>query len=356
MCTKELIKIVTIKDIAKIAGVSHSTVSRSLNDSSEISQKTKDKIKKIADELGFEFNNNARSLSTRKTGTIGVIFDNSFDQENSSLFFSKLLKEIRYSLEKEGLDMILDFRINPFNKKNNIKKLINTKKIDAFIIADEYLTDEDIKFILDKEIPSIFVHKKPCFDKKYSADFVLTDHFYGGYLATRFLIGQQHKNIITFTHKYFGKEYSEFEERTKGFLKAMEESNLLADESIVYREEISFAYGRSKIKELVRTGKEFTAVFAQTDLVALGVIRGLDEIGLKVPQDVSVIGYDNIEFSKFSNPELTTINQPVEKLAKKAVELLMNKLKRKSKKISKVVGETIIIEPDLIIRNSVGRS
>ena len=111
---------VTIKDIAKIAGVSHSTVSRSLNDSSEISEKTKERIKKIAEELGFEFNNNARSLSTKKTGTIGIIFDKGFDQENASLFCSKLLKELRYSLERASFDAIIDFRANPFTGKNNM--------------------------------------------------------------------------------------------------------------------------------------------------------------------------------------------------------------------------------------------
>ena len=221
---------VTIKDIAKIAGVSHSTVSRSLNDSSEISEKTKERIKKIAEELGFEFNNNARSLSTKKTGTIGIIFDKGFDQENASLFFSKLLKELRYSLERASFDAIIDFRANPFTGKNNIKKLINGNKIDGFIIVDEYIEEEDLKFIKEKKVPTVFVHNRPVYQKKYKQDYVMADHYKGGYLATQYLINMGHKQIITFTHKIYNKEYSEFEERTKGFVKAMEENNLKISE------------------------------------------------------------------------------------------------------------------------------
>jgi len=340
---------VTIKDIAKIAGVSHSTVSRSLNNSSEISTKTKEKIKKIAEEMGFEFNNNARSLSTKKTGTIGVIFDKGFDDENASFFFSRLLKEIRYSLEKASFDIILDFRANPFTGKNNIKKLINGNKIDGFIIADEYIEEEDLKFIKEKNVPTVFVHNRPQHQKKYKLDYVLTDHFKGGYMATEHLIKQGHKEIITFTHKIYKKEYSEFEERTKGFVKAMKDNGYKASENEIYRDEISFEYGREKIKELIKKKKKFSAVYAQTDLLALGIIRGLKESGLKVPEDVSIIGYDNIEFGKFSEPELSTINQPTAKLAEEAVKLLTEKLGTNYATIEK----NIIIEPDLVIRNSI---
>ena len=339
---------ITIKDIAKIAGVSHSTVSRSLNDSSEISVKTKDRIKKLAEEMGFEFNNNARSLSTKKTGTIGLIFDKGFDDENASFFFSRLLKELRYSLEKASFDVILDFRQNPFTGKNNIKKLINGNKIDGFIIADEYIEEEDLQFIKEKKVPTVFVHNRPQHQKKYKLDYVLTDHFKGGYMATEYLINQGHKEIITFTHKVYKKEYSEFEERTKGFLKAMSDNGHKVSEKEIYRDEISFEYGRKKIKELIKKGKKFTAIYAQTDLLALGIIRGLKETGIKVPEEVSIIGYDNIEFGKFSEPELSTIHQPTGKLAEEAVKLLIEKLSVNYAMIEK----NIIIEPDLVIRNS----
>ena len=342
---------VTLKDIAKIAGVNYSTVSRSLNDSPEISIKTKERIKKIAEELGFEFNSHARSLSTKKTGTLGIIFDKTFDEENASFFFSKLLKAIRYGLEKESLDVILDFRTNPFTGKSNLKKLINARKIDGLIIVDAFLTKEDIAFINEKDVPVVFVHNKPPSHKKYKLDYVLTDHFAGGYLATKYLVQEGHKDIITFTHKKYNDEYSEFEERTKGFVKALEEEGFNCGESVIIRDEISFDYGRNKIRDLIKKKKKFTAVFAQTDLVALGIIRGIKEEGLKIPQDISVVGYDNIEFGRVSEPELSTINQPIGELVEEAVKILMKKLKKgyESQEIN------LVIEPELIIRNSVGR-
>lgn len=339
---------VTIKDIAKIAGVSHSTVSRSLNDSSEISLATKEKVKAIAQELGFEFNNNARSLSTKKTGTIGLIFDKGFDNENASFFFSKLLKEIRYSLEKASLDIILDFRDNPFTGKNNIRKLINGKKIDGFIIADEYVAEEELKYIYEKKIPTILVHNLPTNYQKYDFGSVMTDHFNGGYIATEHLLKSGHKSIITFTHKIYKKEYSEFEERTEGFKKALNDYGVSFEKTMIYRDEISFDYGRRKIKELIRNNIKFTGVFAQTDLLALGIIRGIKEMKMRVPEDIAVIGYDNIEFGKFSEPELTTVNQPTEKLAEEAVNILVKSLNQEKATIEK----NIIIKPNLIIRNS----
>lgn len=177
----------------------------------------------------------------------------------------------------------------------------------------------------------------------------MADHYKGGYLATQYLINMGHKQIITFTHKIYNKEYSEFEERTKGFVKAMEENNLKISEKEIIRDEISFEYGREKIKEIVKKKKKFTAVYAQTDLLALGIIRGLRELNIKVPEEVSVIGYDNIEFGKFSEPELTTINQPTAKLAEEAVKLLTEKFDKKYNEVER----KIIVEPNLVLRNSI---
>lgn len=339
---------ITIRDIAKIAGVNHSTVSRSLNDSPEISLKTKERIKKIAEEHGFEFNNNARSLSTRKTGTIGIIFNKGFDDESAMFFFGKLLKEFRYRLEKESLDIILDFKVNPFTGKSNLKKLINANKIDGFIIADESLEEEDIRFISEKNVPTVFVHMKPPFSKKYKLDYVITDHFRGGYLATKYLLDKGHRDIITFTHDSGEKDFSEFEERTKGYIHALEEYGIEIKKEMIVAGEISFDYGRDMIKKIIKNRK-FTGIFAQTDLLALGIIRGLKESGYGVPEDISVIGYDNIEFGRLSSPEISTINQPIEKLVEEAVILLMNKLKPNSKNEEK----NIVIEPSLVIRNSI---
>lgn len=339
---------ITIREIAKLAGVSHSTVSRSLNDSSEISEETKNKIKKIAEEKGYEFNNFARGLSTNITGTIGIIFNKGFDEENASFFFVKLLKELRYSLEKESLDAILDFRLNPFTGKNNLKKLVNRKKIDGFIIVEESIEEEDIQFLLEKKVPTVFVHTKPPFSDKYDLDYVITDHFIGGYLATKYLLDNNHKKIITFTHEVKVEETSEFLERTKGFMHALEERGIEIKNDMIITDEISFEYGKKAIKDLVKERK-ISGIFAQTDLLALGIISGLKEEGYRVPEDISVVGYDNIGFGKFSEPNLSTINQPIERLAEEAIKLLIDKLKSNKKNTKK----NIVIEPELIIRKSV---
>ena len=186
-------KKVTIRDIAKIAGVSHSTVSRSLNDNDMIPQNTRDRIKELAKELGFEYNYSARSLSTSKTGTIGLIFPLGFDDIAVGPFFNSMINGIRKQLAKTSYDTIIDFPENPFTEESNIKKLINRRKIDGLLLAVSNLDEEEWEFIIESKIPTVLLHFRPHSSVASEVEFVRTDQFMGGYLATEHLIRLGHK-------------------------------------------------------------------------------------------------------------------------------------------------------------------
>ncbi|WP_094552063.1 LacI family DNA-binding transcriptional regulator [Petroclostridium xylanilyticum] len=338
---------ITTNDIAKIAGVSQSTVSRCLNNSSLVSEKTKKRIKKIAEELGFEFNANARSLSTSKTGTIGVIYPENFADFSINFYFSSLHNQLRESLEREDLDLIVAFSKNRFTGKNNIKKLITRKKIDGLIIVHSQLDDETLSFLNNSKVPFVFLHHYLSLDDSEDADVIYTDHFKGGYLATEHLIKLGHQKIMCISAVGEGDE---FKLRTQGYKAALSNYNLSFDEQLLFYGDITFQSSYRIVKENVEKLKKISAIFAQTDMMALGAMEALRELHIEVPQDIALVGYDDIELSTCFKPYLTTIHQPREEISLLACERLIELL-NSNKPIKK---RKIAIQPKLIIRESCG--
>jgi len=336
-------KKITIKDIAKIAGVTHPTVSRSLNDSNLVSPKTKEKIKKIADELGFEFNASARRLKTQKTETIAVIFPTNFYHIEAEQFFRMLQKNLIESVEKNSYNVIFQTAENSFTGESNIKKVIAQNQVDGIIIALNNLKKEDIEYIKRSKKECLFLYYKNEIDE--NSKYFGVDNFYGGYIATKHLIENGGKKIATIS---CDDEISEFYDRTRGYKKALEEAKIKLEENLIFNRGITFESGFDWVSENKDIINELDAVFVQTDLMAFGVLQGLKKIGLKVPEDISIIGYDDVDYCKYFSPQLTTIHQPIEDLVKKACQELINKLEGKSKKM-----EGVVLKPYLVKRGSV---
>ncbi|BDU51510.1 LacI family DNA-binding transcriptional regulator [Haliovirga abyssi] len=337
---------ITIKDIAKVAGVSHSTVSRSLNDSNQISEKTKNKIKKIAEEMGFEFNLNARSLNTQKTNTLGIIVPEFFGDIRIEVFFGKMLGYLLREIEKEGYTSRIEYAKNSLDKKSNIQKMIQSRRIDGLIIIHENILEDEFEFLSEKDFPVIFLHHKPelFFDK--NINYIGTDNYKGGYMATEYLINKGHEKIATLTWDCLGIEQAE---RTNGYIAALNSNGIKVNEKIIFKTDLSFEENYNIIEKNIDIFKEVTAVFAQTDLSALAVIEALKNNGISVPKDVSVIGYDDIEFGKFFKPYLTTIHQPIEEIVKESVKTLIDIIMTKKNKSIKKVFEPYLVERDTVI-------
>ncbi|PKM51972.1 MAG: LacI family transcriptional regulator [Firmicutes bacterium HGW-Firmicutes-7] len=338
---------VTIRDIAKIAGVSPSTVSRCLNDSTVISEKTKKRIKQIAEELGFEFNANARSLSTSKTGTVGIIYPENYTELDDNLYFNSLHNQLRDSLEREDLDLIAAFPVNKYTNKSNIQKLITCKKVDGLIIVHSKMDTKTFDLLNKSKIPYVFLHHFPEICKEEDVDVVYTDHFIGGYLATEHLINMGHKKIICVST--MGDE-DEFKLRTEGYKKALLDYNIEYDDKLLFYGDHSYPSGYRIVYKNFEVFKGVSAVFAQTDLMAFGIMDALREKNIKVPNDMAIVGYNDIELCTCVKPNLTTIHQPREEIAHLTCERLIDLMNAKKPKKSK----KIIIQPRLIIRDSCG--
>lgn len=334
---------ITIKDIAKIAGVSHSTVSRALNDSSQVSKKTRDRIKKIADEMNFEFNAGARSLKSKSTGNIALVYDIAQDRFGASLYINQLFTELRRSLTKLDMDTILVEGYNPDSGESNVLRLIRQQKVDGFLIINDKIRRSEYQKIIESGLPVIQVHMNPLFFDPNEINTYVTNNRVGGYLATKHLLDRGCKNIVTV---YPGELRAiEYRDRTEGYKDALEEADIEINESLMISMESSYSGGAMVMDVIQDRGVD--GIFFQTDIQAFGFLNRANMEGLKIPESIKIVGYDDIPLAQSSWPSLTTIHQPKEIIAKEVCNRLSKLLN------SEVEGNcNLSIEPELIIRKT----
>lgn len=334
----------TIKDLARLAGVSHSTVSRSLNDSPLISDETKNRIKKLALQYDFDLNASAQSLSTRKTGTIGIICPEVYDEKRYSFYIAQLLDTIRYKLDEFLYDSIITFPKNSQTGESNIKRLIRRKKVDGLLLIIPEIDEEDLEIIQKSGLPHIYVHFKHSHEGEESSEYIYADHFKGGYLAAKFLLDKGSSSFCLFTGDQSDTEYYE---RTEGFKTALQNSGVDPGEVTLFVGESSFDFGFHGAKENFGKLKKADGVFAHSDIIALGIIESLREKGLEVPRDMNLIGYDDIMLGKYFRPRLTTVHQPKEIQAEMSIKRLFSLIRAEEEenRLQQVV-EPILIERD----------
>lgn len=331
---------VTIKDIAAATGFSPATISLVLNDRPcRISKETRAKIFQTATELGYHPNAAAVSLKTNRSHTLGLIvpeFRNDFHAT-----YAAAMEEV---CKEKGWSMILCSTNFDIKRERSYIENFAMKNIDGICISstpdsDIRINHENIQRILSLNIPLV-LKDMTFFDPR--ANVVCADHEKGGYMATSHLLSLGHTSIAFITGPL---DWEGAASRLKGCKKAFDDYGLKWDDSMVYTGDYSYKSGINGIDYLC--DKRFTAVFAFNDMMALGVYNGLSKYNLSVPEDVSIIGYDDLSFSKIINVPLTTIRQPIEEMGRKAAELLINAAENPD-------TEPIISkhELNLIVRNS----
>ncbi len=336
----------TIRDIAKLAGVSHSTVSRALNGSTLISSSTREKIRKIADQMGFEFNEGARRLKNRKTGIIGVIYYSVLNDFRSSLYTNELFRDLRHNLERVGLDALLVEAYGKQSGHSNIVRLVRQNKVDGFIIIHPEIRPEDYQLIQAHKLPVVHVHIVPELISRDSVDCFFTDNYQGGHLAGQYLVDSGCRKIQVV--RINEKESEEFRLRTAGCLDAMKQAGFPICNNQNLSCSCSYEGGYQVAGENLQYLETLDGIFVPADITAFGFLNALREKGLRVPQDLKVIGYDDSPVSRMSLPALTTIHQPRENLTEKAC-LRINSLLFGDAASNPVVE---YLKPSLVIRES----
>ncbi len=346
---------VTIKDIAKRLNLSYSTVSRALNSSSLVNEKTMKRIQEEAKRMGYTPNALARGLVLKKSGIIGMIIP-----DITNPFFPALARGAEDRAVDRGYNLLV------CNTDWNIKletrhlRLIQEKKVDGLILSSINLENKYLETIIQKGYPLVFVSRVyPGVD----VNFVGMDTHYGGYLAGKHLVELGHRNIAFIGGKF---NIGSVQGRFSGFLKALREAGIEFNPSLAVEGEFNIESGYARALELFKynfkSGGKITAVFAANDLVAIGVMKAVRELGLSVPDDVSVIGYDDIFVSSIPGVELTTVFQEKRKMGELAVDLLLDEIDssfggdgRTGGIRKKVKRKKIILKPRLIVRKTTAK-
>ncbi|MGB9976572.1 LacI family DNA-binding transcriptional regulator [Thermovenabulum sp.] len=329
---------VTIYDVARKANVSIATVSRVLNNSSLVSAKTRERVMKAIEELNFSPNVIASALTKKSTKTLGIVVP-----DISNPFFAELTRGVEDACNDFGFNLIICNTDNSIDKEVTYIKLLKQKSIDGYIISTAYYNDEIVLKMIKSNVPMILLGRDiECEGCNFDA--VVSDNEKGGYLATKHLIDLGHQKIACLLGPPRVKVNLE---REKGYLKAIHEANLKIYPELVGYGDFKVDFGYKKALEIL-TGKiKPTAFFAANDLTAIGVIKAAKSLGLKVPQDISVVGYDNTMLAELVDPPLTTISQQMKKMGYLAAEMLIKRIKNE-----RTAGEKVVFDVNLVIRKS----
>ena len=330
----------TIHDIAKKLNIAASTVSRALNNNPLISEATRKRIKKTADEMGYRPNILAANFRTKKTNTIGVIVP-----LINRHFFSSVISGIEDVAYEHGFAVTISQSNDNFEKEDKIAHTLFANRVDGLIlsIGMETKTFEHLKLFSDRNIPLVL------FDRvvdEIEAHKIVVDDFGGGYHATKHLIERGAKRIAHIGGPLNLKIYKN---RQAGFYKALKESGLEIDESLIINNSLTRADGIKAIQKLIQNNKLPDAIFCANDTTALSCIIYLQGKGIKVPDEIAIIGFSNEPFSEVVTPSISTIKQPGFLMGQKAAELIINQINNKSAKPN---FETITMPTELIIRKS----
>ena len=328
----------TIVDIAKKLSISPSTVSRALSDHPDVREETKDLVRKTAKELFYSPNPIARSLKSNRTSTIGVIVP-----EIEHYFFSCAISGIEEVASKFNYTIILCQSNENYEREIENTNLMIRHRV-AGVIASISLTTKNgdhFQEFTKRRIPLVFFDRV-CDDVVASK--VVIDDFKGAFDAVSYLVGKGRKRIAHFGGS---KEVAIYSQRWKGYLEAVNKNSLPVLEKLMTDGELYEEHGYNSMDSLIKENQTPDAIFAVNDSVAIGAYVRIKEAGLKIPDDIALIGFSNDKIARFVQPALTTVDQPAMEIGKKAAEILIDTIEKRT-----IEPKTAVIPTQLIIRGS----
>lgn len=306
---------VTIYDVAKKSGYSITTVSKVLNNYPNVSEKAKEKVERVVKELGYMPNSSARTLATKKSKMIGVVFSEDSDVGITHPFFSAVFESFKKQVELYNYDMLFVSR----NIENNQKYYdhLRNRGVDGVIVVAE--SDEVENELIGSDIPTVFIDALI-----ENTNVVYSDNSFGSMMAVDYLYELGHRKIAHITGK---PTLFTAMERIQGFKMAIEKHQLTIPANyIVDGGYFTYEGGRVAMMKLLTLKDTPSAVYVSGDEMAIGAIKAVKEAGLRVPEDISIIGFDDISIAKYTDPALTTIRQDTDRIGRQAAVLLLDEI------------------------------
>lgn len=309
----------TIYDVAEAAKVSIATVSKVINEKGNISEKTRKKVLEIMKELDYQPNIIASALMGKQTKTIGLLIP-----DIANPFFSELARSIEDRGEEFGYNLVICNTDYKKEKENKYITLLKRKSVDGFIIASGFENLDSVEELVKEDIPVAMVARD---SSRFTVNTVALDDYMGGYLAAGHLIELGHKNIGVVARDVWSNR-----ERLRGFKQALQEHQLEFRDDFEFIQEINhIEAGKFISLKYLQAPEPPTAIFACNDLLAAGVIQAVREVGKIVPADLSVVGFDNTILASIIEPPLTTISQPIQRMGKEVMDVMIAMLKGEMK-------------------------
>ena len=328
-------KKLNITEIARLANVSKATVSRVINGKPNVQEKTREKIKRIIAEYDYHPSVFAKAIMHKKSNTIGLLIPKRTEIVYPNPFYDEILRGISTETIKQGY-----FILYCYEDCDNYLRALKERRVDGIIaMSPSYQDKEVIDKIREMNIPFIATSKVQDIDDVVCVD---VDNYSGAKMAVDHLISLGHRKIAFINGP---QELLSSSERLRGYRAALKENGIEDNNYLIRSGNTSIASGRAAMESLLNT-QDITAVFVASDYMALGVMSSIFEQGLKIPDDISLVGFDNIPLSEVTTPPMTTVNQFVFDKGTMVIRILIDKINNKT------VNNIATIKPELILRNS----
>ncbi len=327
---------VTIRDVASLADVSYQTVSRVINNRKNVSPATRLKVEEAIAELDYRPNAIARSMAKGHTYTLGCISPNL-----TNYIFARIIESAQTEARRQGFFILTGSAPSADKVEPLIDEMLN-RRVDGFLVLNPRDDERYLHLLplIEKGIPVVYLKNTP---KGEAVSSVSCDDKTGGYLATQHLLALGHQEIVTIT----GPQNEECsQERLAGYHQAFSEKDISLNENLSVEGDWSAKSAGKITQKLLDSGETFSAIFTQNDRMAIGAIRALRDAGLRVPQDISVIGYDDIPLTSYFDPPLTTIHQPLDDFGRHGANLLISAVKNKDYERKQVCLGAQLIQRD----------
>ncbi len=331
---------ISIEDIARRAGVSHSTVSRALRDSPLISLKVREEIKQLAREMSYVPNAIAQSLHSSRTNTIGVVVTSIADP-----FYAEVVEGIEQVARTAGLSVLLSASHRDFDQEIAAIDNFHRRRVDGILLTDSRISKHNTKQIAQITVPTVLINSQTE-EQPEMFHSVSIDDYLGARLAVEHLINLGHTSI---GYLGVGDRSKSNQQRLEGYQMALSQAGLpqITDWVVINDEDNTrtsdVATGQKMLSKLVTTG--VTAIFCYNDMVAVGALLACQELGISVPQNLSLVGFDGIALSGYVTPPLTTLSQPMLEIGRCAMQMLLDLLEKKT-------VENRVLSPVLVKRGS----
>ena len=302
----------TIKDVARVAGVSVASVSRVLNNGPKVSQKTREKVSKVMKDLNYTPDANARALVTQKSTTIGIVIPNLIDP-----FFASLAHGVEQVARQKNMQLLLSTGLVSAETEMQAINLLLERRCDVMVVHSKKLSDQALITLANKVTGFVLIDR---YIEAIAHRCVWLDNVEGGKIAARHLLALNHQNFACISSKH---AIDDPHLRIAGFQQTLNAAGVTLDSELIEYNEPTLQGGEHATQKLLAANKSFSAIFVYNDAMAIGVISTLEDNGFKVPSDISILGFDDVLLSRYSRPKLTTLHYPIEEMAKQATNIAL---------------------------------